>query len=100
MSTISLKTVINQHLRAQKKTTQSLSDYLGMSRVNLNTMLNNKRLAFEHLEKVAEYLNIPLPELLVPVFYSTNEAKIISGIIGEIRDKIHSTPAQSIQIKS
>ncbi len=88
---MTLQQAINAQLKAQKKTVAQMVGYVGMSTVNYSKMVKNNRLAFEHVEKIAQFLNIPLPELLLPVYYNENEAAIIGGIIAEVRNKINAT---------
>lgn len=87
MTTISLKSIITAQLKARKKTKEDLAAYLGMTRVNLQKQLNRNRLAFEYLEKTAEFLQVPLPELLVPLYYTESEAKAIGSILHYVREK-------------
>jgi transcriptional regulator with XRE-family HTH domain len=87
MTTISLQSIISAQLKARKKKKEDLAVYLGMTRVNLQKQLNHNRLAYEYLEKTAEFLQVPLPELLVPLYYTESEAKVIGSILQHVREK-------------
>ncbi|MGD9930186.1 MAG: helix-turn-helix domain-containing protein [Mangrovibacterium sp.] len=86
---MTLQQAINTQLKARKKTVAQMVKYVGMSTVNYSKMIKENRLAFEYVEKIAQFLDMPLPELLLPVYYNKNEAAIIGGIIGEVRSKIN-----------
>jgi len=88
---MTLQQAINAQLKAQKKTVAQMVDYMGMTTVNYSKMIKSNRLAFVYIEKISQFLNVPLPELLLPVYYNENEAAIIGGIIAEVRNKINAT---------
>ncbi len=65
---ITLRQAINKQLRSQKKTVEEMVQFMGMSRANYNKAIKHKRIALEHLESIAAFLNISVIELLKPVY--------------------------------
>jgi transcriptional regulator with XRE-family HTH domain len=85
--TISLHFVIKQTLRNKNLTMEDMFSHIGITRQGYGQAMNGKTIKLSQLEAIAGFLEIPLPELLLPVYYTETESKMIKGNIDFVRSK-------------
>lgn len=83
--TINLHSIVKQRLKEQNKTLAQLCEALNISRQYYGRAMREKTLKLSQLETIAGYLEIPLPELILPAYYEEKETKMIQGNIDFVR---------------
>ena len=84
----SLHKVIKLRLKERGNTINDLIEYLKISRQGYTKAIKNN-VSLTQLEQIASFLKLPVPELLLPIYYTEKEARAMSAAIDYLRNAKH-----------
>ena len=84
---ITLHSLIKLRLKERGKTLEEMFAYLKISRAWYGKTLKNQTTKLTLLEGIAAFLEISLPEFLLPLYYNETESKMIQANIDFIRNE-------------
>lgn len=89
IETNSLHLLVKKQLKLQGKQLSDLFAHMDISRQGYGKAIKGN-IKLKHIETIANFLKIPVPELLLPLYYTEPETRAITGTIDHLR-AMHTT---------
>jgi transcriptional regulator with XRE-family HTH domain len=84
---MTLHEIIKKRLKEREKLLEDLFVYMKISRPGYGKAIKGN-IKLNQIEKIAEFLEIPVPELLLPLYYEETEKDLIQSSINFVRKRV------------
>ena len=84
---MTLHGIIKQRLKERGKTLANLLKHIEISRAGYGQAIKKNAIKLSQIERIAEFLEMPVPELLLPLYYEETETDLILANINYVRKK-------------